>query len=54
MLQTYIITNSKKDLERKDKAFIKDILEVLYTAGIHEMPIQLEDTHENIANVALE
>ena len=39
-------------MEKKEKAFIEDILEVLYTAGIHEEPIQLEDTPMNIANVA--
>ena len=39
-------------MEKNDKVFIKDILEVLYTVGFHEKSIQLEDNPKNIANVA--
>ena len=40
-----------KIIKEKEKAFINDILEVLFTAGITEEPLQLEDTPKNIATV---
>ena len=42
---------ARKIIEKKEKAFINDILEVLFTTGITEEPFQLESTPKNIAKV---
>ena len=40
-----------KIMEKKEKAFINDILVALFTAGITEEPFQLDTTTKNISKV---
>ena len=39
-------------MKKKEKIFINDVLEVLFTAGITQEPFQLESPPKNIAKVS--